>query len=705
MIYILNNSITLLLVQIIFLVQSTAFYPNDYEPRVFDHIPLNCYDCLSYRDIILAQLTDVPARSFANFNLGSRDTYMILNGQLSLHLHPYAFQSLVVHKPNKTLTITLTAPNSWLNITENTFNGLELHPHSTLRIIINKFYGCTFHRNSLSGINMHKHSQLIIDISSVTEIFFEQHIIKDNDFNASVKFLITRSDTIIFDSYSFSQLNINPHQIILFHFELISHVYFKSYSFKSLELQRSSSFRFYSIFLNRLTMDSYAFENLILNSHSIFNFTIHTLGTCLCFNSYAFHNLHTKPRSENALILFKFYTLRGLSFFSHTFSNLSLNNNENQLRIHSSNPLNDPNPIINFAVDAFSAAATTTTTTNNGSIILNFSETIVIRFEKDSLKTNNFVHEIFLSDISFVDLSALNNKLIEKKFHLHFDDIQYVKWYKYSVEEKKSNHHHDHSLIQYHFSYISNSSCLIYSASRSVPWIFPTLNSTICNCPLLYAYKHDQLDRESILCLNSTSPLKTIQQMNECDFDRIENNCHLTIQSLTNLNNTIETSSKSFHSFELDNLLIQQLYDRNYLSCSFNYSLLSSTSIVRSRLFNHFGFVIGIILSIFIVLLVIVIALLNGLQYKMREYDETWTWKRNISWSTLRRTISQTSLRRSRRDLSTLNSHAIVVSKSDNQLDRIRHERQCGDNKEFDYSIKQSQSIQENFKQFNNIYL
>ncbi|CAF4128155.1 unnamed protein product [Rotaria socialis] len=539
MIYILNNSITLLLLQIIFLVQSTAFYPNDYEPRVFDHIPLNCYDCLSYRDIILAQLTDVPARSFANFNLGSRDTYMILNGQLSLHLHPYAFQSLVVHKPNKTLTITLTAPNSWLNITENTFNGLELHPHSTLRIIINKFYGCTFHRNSLSGINMHKHSQLIIDISSVTEIFFEQHIIKDNDFNASVKFLITRSDTIIFDSYSFSQLNINPHQIILFHFELISHVYFKSYSFKSLELQRST----------------------------------------------------------------------------------------------------------------------------------------------------------------------LNNKLIEKKFHLHFDDIQYVKWYKYSVEEKKSNHHHDHSLIQYHFSYISNSSCLIYSASRSVPWIFPTLNSTICNCPLLYAYKHDQLDRESILCLNSTSPLKTIQQMNECDFDRIENNCHLTIQSLTNLNNTIETSSKSFHSFELDNLLIQQLYDRNYLSCSFNYSLLSSTSIVRSRLFNHFGFVIGIILSIFIVLLVIVIALLNGLQYKMREYDETWTWKRNISWSTLRRTISQTSLRRSRRDLSTLNSHAIVVSKSDNQLDRIRHERQCGDNKEFDYSIKQSQSIQENFKQFNNIYL
>ncbi|CAF4652967.1 unnamed protein product, partial [Rotaria sp. Silwood1] len=81
MIYILDSSICLLLFTIIFIVQSTIFYQNDFEPRVFDYIPLNCYDCLSYRDIILTQLTTIPAQSFANFNLGSRDTNIILNGQ------------------------------------------------------------------------------------------------------------------------------------------------------------------------------------------------------------------------------------------------------------------------------------------------------------------------------------------------------------------------------------------------------------------------------------------------------------------------------------------------------------------------------------------------------------------------------------------------------------------------------------------------
>ncbi|CAF0918508.1 unnamed protein product [Rotaria sp. Silwood1] len=699
MICILNNSIILLLTLIISIVQLTTIYHIDYEPRVFDYIPSNCYDCLSYRDIILTQLTDVPARSFANFNLGSRDTNMILNGQLNLRLHPYAFQSLIVYKPNKTLTITLTAPNSWLNITENTFNGLELHSYSTLHIIIKFFYGCTFHKNSLSGIKMDKYSHLILDISSVTEIIFENNIIKENDFNSSVKFLISRTDTIIFDSYSFFQLNIQSNQIISFHFELISHIHFKSYSFKSLQLQTSSSFRFYSIFLNRLTIDSYAFENMLLDSNSIFNFTIYTLGTCLCLKSYSFDNLQTKYKSENVLILFQFNTLRGLSFFSNTFSNLSLNSIDNQLKIFSNNPLNDPNLIINFAIDTFS-------TINNGSIILNFSEVILIRFEKNSLKTNYLNHKIFFKDISLVDLSALNYKLIKKNFHLHFDDIQYVKWYKQNIEENYLNHPHHHpSLIQYHFTHISNSSCLIYSASHSIPWLFSMSNSTICDCPLFYAYKHGQLDKQIIPCLNSMSQYEIIQQMNECNFDRIESHCYLTLQSLTNLNNTNENlSSKIFHSFELNNLLIQQLYDKNYLSCSFNYSLLSSTLIIRSRLFNNFGLVIGIILGIFITLLIIVIALLNGLQYKMREYDEAWTWRRNMSWTTLRRTLSQTSLRRSRRDLCTLNSHGIT-SKSDNQLDRLRYEQQDINDHELDYDLKQSQSIQEDLKKNNRLYL
>jgi hypothetical protein len=257
-----------------------------------------------------------------------------------------------------------------------------------------------------------------------------------------------------------------------------------------------------------------------------------------------------------------------------------------------------------------------------------------------------------------------------------------------------SSHHH--SLIQYHFTYLSNSSCLIYSASRSVPWLFPNLNLTMCNCPLLYAYKHGQLDGQLIPCLHSMSGHETAQQMNDCDFDRIEKHCHSTLQTLTNLNITNENLSTIFYSFELDNSLIRQLYDKNYLSCSFNYSSLSSTLTIRPRLFNHFGFVIGIILGIFIILLILVMALLNGLQYKMREYDDAWTWRGNMSWTTLRRTLSQTSLRRSRRDLRTLNSHGIT-SKSDNQLDRLRHDQQDNNDQELDYDLKQFQSIQENY--------
>jgi len=253
-------------------------------------------------------------------------------------------------------------------------------------------------------------------------------------------------------------------------------------------------------------------------------------------------------------------------------------------------------------------------------------------------------------------------------------------------------------LIQYTFNYLSNSSCLIYSAPRSVPWLFPKSNLTICNCPLFYAYKHGQLDGQSIPCLHSMSGHETGQQMNECDFDRIETNCHSTLQSLTDLNTTYENPSTIFYSYELDNLLIRQLYDKNYLTCSFNYSALSSTLIIRPRLLNHFGFVIGIILGIFIILLILVMALLNGLQYKMREYDESWTWRGNMSWTTLRRTLSQSSLRRSRRDLRTINSHGIT-SKSDNQLDRLRDNPE----EELDYDLKQFQSIQENLKKITRI--
>ncbi len=83
----------------------------------------------------------------------------------------------------------------------------------------------------------------------------------------------------------------------------------------------------------------------------------------------------------------------------------------------------------------------------------------------------------------------------------------------------------------------------------------------------------------------------------------------------------------------------------------------------------------------------------------MREYDETWTWRRNMSWTSLRRTISQTSLRRSRRDLRTINGN-MAASKSDNQLDRLRYDQADSDDQELDSEFVPTQ---ENLKKNNHM--
>lgn len=77
-----------------------------------------------------------------------------------------------------------------------------------------------------------------------------------------------------------------------------------------------------------------------------------------------------------------------------------------------------------------------------------------------------------------------------------------------------------------------------------------------------------------------------------------------------------------------------------------------------------------------------------------------------MSWTSLRRTISQTSLRRSRRDLRTINGN-VTTSKSDNQLDRLRYDQADSDEQELDNDPIQTQctntSIQENLKKNNQI--
>ena len=403
---------------------------NDYEPRIFDHIPAHCHDCLSYRDIIFTQLTEIPERAFVNFNLGPRDTFMILNGRTRLNFHPYAFQSLIINKPNGTLTLTLAAPNSWLNITENTFHGLDLRPYSTFRIIIKYVYGCKFSKDSLSGIHMGKSSRLIIDVSSVTEVHFDRHVIGENDWNSSVEFHFSRMETIRFDSFSFASLIRRANENLSFHFQLVSHVHFKSYSFQSLKLRSSSSIKFHGLFLTRLTIDSYAFENMFLESNAVFNMTIGAFGTWLCLKSYSFHSLQTPVHSENVLVYLEFFGVRGLSVLSHAFANLSLNHYRNHLQIHSINPFNDRNLVVNLAADTFSSKTP-------ASILMNFSHIHLLHFEQKALPIDLIKYEIFLKDVNFVDLSFIEFDRIQSSFRFYFDGIRWIRWSNISMNDEK----------------------------------------------------------------------------------------------------------------------------------------------------------------------------------------------------------------------------------------------------------------------------
>lgn len=258
------------------------------------------------------------------------------------------------------------------------------------------------------------------------------------------------------------------------------------------------------------------------------------------------------------------------------------------------------------------------------------------------------------------------------------------------------------SLIHLYFHSVLNNSCLLYEAPRFLPWLFQNSNKTICNCPILFAYKYGKLDGQIISCIRSMSGHEAAHKMDECNFEIKENKCRTTLESLTDLNPNKSIHSMISNVLEIDNQLINQLYDKNFLSCSYNYSLYRSPFIVRSRLFNNVGLIIGIILGAFMILLILVMALLNGLQYKIREYDETWTWRRNMSWTSLRRTLSQTSLRRSRRDLRTINEN-VIASKSDNQLDRLRYEQGDSDEQELDNEYNQTPCINSSTQKNNQI--
>ncbi|CAF0854193.1 unnamed protein product [Didymodactylos carnosus] len=699
-------------------------YQNDLEPRVFDYIPSDCYECLSYRDIIITQLNDIPMNSFEKFHFGPFDTYLLLNGQLKLTLKSFAFNNFIINKPNHTMFITMSAPNSWLNITNETFNGLDIRSYSTLKLIIKYFYGITFYSQSLNGIKMGKQSKLIIEISSVTQVHFLSNIFgnKSNlsSHNSSYEIHILRTDTILFNENSFSSIQLYDYQKLIINLELISLIHLKKYSFSNLILNSYSLFKINSIFINRFTIDSYAFSDIILDRHSKYNLTIKILGTCICLTSYSFSNLILKPFS---IFYTGFNNVRGISLFSYSFFNLQLNINS-KLIIESNNPVNDPNPIINIASNTFMNNIGTTLLKNEGTINFNFNYVTLNRYDIDSLQMN-FIYIIKLKDIGLLDLSNLTTTVYQiKKLTILFNGVRYVKWpleqisltkkltshslNSEQVDTNKLQYHHEfppnERSIQFYFNYVSNQSCILYDAPSDIPWYF--LSNSSCNCPLLFAYKHGKLDGQTIDCIRKQSGKESVLAMNECKFDRVKELCtdifELFSQATKYYNSDDQNNSaivqqplsrweysktwqtrqkwmdKDLSDTYLNPIVLRQLVDINYLKCNINFSYTSSI-IIRTRLGN-LGLVIGIIIGVFVLLLIIVMALLNGVQYKMREYDPEWTYRRNMSWTSLRRTLSQTSLRRSRRDLR-INGTIINesgtddrrISRSDNQLDCLQY--------------------------------
>jgi hypothetical protein len=186
-----------------------------------------------------------------------------------------------------------------------------------------------------------------------------------------------------------------------------------------------------------------------------------------------------------------------------------------------------------------------------------------------------------------------------------------------------------------------NHSCLLYDAPRTIHWSL--IHTNTCQCSSIYAHRHEQSTDSSVRC----SSMNIV-----CHFDEHERMCRTIVNLLMN------TSTIDYHLLniaEFDPFIYRYVHEQHYHTCSHNYSSFSSTYNVRSQLLNHIGLVIGMCLMIFIVLFIVVLVLLNGLQYRLRDtYDDACT--------TLQRTFSQTSLRRSRKDLRTTNEHELPTT-------------------------------------------
>lgn len=403
---------------VIFLFVVRSESSSEFDARVFDEIPSDCWDCFVNRDVILNVKDEIGPRSFENFRFGEKDSSLILTGRNGLTLKPFAFGSMIVDKPHAILTLTLSGSNSFFNLTSQIFNGLEIRRFSTLKIVLKYFYGCRFSAGSLRGIKMEENSRLILEISSITELEFEKNLFEPNEKVSSMNFELSRIEQIRFERNSFSSIEIRDKCRISFEFELISRIDFEPFSFDRLILRSSSSLNFRAIFLSRFSIENNAFANLRLESDALLNFSVNAFAANFCFQNKSFASIRKFPSAKNTKILFEFFALRTLNFMTDAFDDLSVD----QIEIRSDNPFHDKNFLLQFSTDVFSAR-------EKLRVLINVSQVHLFRFDSNQSKDKQPIQfDIFLKDVDLLDFSTEFPTKIRNNFRFHFDQVRWARW-------------------------------------------------------------------------------------------------------------------------------------------------------------------------------------------------------------------------------------------------------------------------------------
>jgi nitrogen fixation-related uncharacterized protein len=133
--------------------------------------------------------------------------------------------------------------------------------------------------------------------------------------------------------------------------------------------------------------------------------------------------------------------------------------------------------------------------------------------------------------------------------------------------------------------------------------------------------------------------------------------------SLRNLNDINKSTNEKitmasvFNSYFFYSLFDNDTFDDNLASSLINISVDSA----KGTTGKNIGKIVGIIIISLIVGIILFMLIINLIQYKLRseqfdDFDENdgepWTWRRTFSVQSLKRSLSLTSLRRSKKDIS-----------------------------------------------------